>query len=77
MLDWGAARLWGRIETMQDYLLWFVAGGMLLLAMVAGLGEWRRQRRKDFDDVGFMPWQLVQVLALCAAVAFAYAALLI
>lgn len=60
---------------MQDYLLWFVAGGMLLLAVIAGLGEHRRRRRRDFDAVGFMPWQMVQVLSLIGALAVAFLAL--
>lgn len=52
---------------MQDDYLWWAVGGLLLLAVVAGLGDWRRKRRKNFDDVGWVPWQLVQVLALILA----------
>lgn len=55
--------------------LWIVAGGMVALAVGAGFGEHRRRRRRDFDAVGFMPWTLVQVLAMFAAVGAAIAAL--
>ena len=56
-------------------VLWTFAGGMAALAVGAGFGEHRRRRRRDFDAVGFMPWALVQVLALFAAVGAALAAL--
>jgi len=59
---------------MQDYL-WPGVGALLLLAVGAGFGEHRRRRRKDFDAVGFMPWALVQFLALIGAVCLAMLAL--
>ena len=44
--------------------LWNGAGASLALAIASGFGEWRRQRRRNIDDVGFMPWQLIQMLAI-------------
>ncbi|MFM2099173.1 MAG: hypothetical protein RLZZ366_712, partial [Pseudomonadota bacterium] len=36
-------------------------------AGIAVLGDRRRNRRSDPDDVGFMPWPLVLVLSLIIA----------
>ncbi len=55
--------------------LWIIAGGMVAVAVGAGFGEHRRRKRRDFDAVGFMPWALIQVLALFAAVGAALAAM--
>lgn len=60
---------------MQDHLLWVAVAACVLLAVLAGLGEHRRRRRKDFDAVGFMPWQLIQVLGLIGAMCFAILAM--
>lgn len=48
-------------------ILWGGTLAALLVAVVSGLGERRRQRRDDPDHVGFMPWTLIQMLALIAA----------
>lgn len=48
--------------------LWIGAGAALALAIASGFGEARRQRRRNMDDVGFMPWQLIQLLAVIGAV---------
>ena len=74
MLDC-VARVWGRIDTMQDYFFWVVAGAFAVLALVAGFGEHRRRKRRDFDAVGYVPWTLLQILALFAAVGAAMVAL--
>lgn len=55
--------------------LWIGAGACLALAVVAGLGELRRRKRRDFDRVGFVPWHSVQFLALLGALMCAFAAL--
>ena len=55
--------------------LWIGAGACLVLGVIALLGELRRRRRRDFDSVGFMPWQTVQFLALTGALVLAYAAM--
>jgi hypothetical protein len=54
--------------------LWIGAGACLAVAAVGLLGEMRRRRRRDFDRVGFMPWQTVQFLAVLGALMFAFAA---
>ncbi len=54
--------------------LWIGAGICVALAIIAGLGEFRRRKRRDFDGVGFMPWHLVQFLSLLGALMFAFAA---
>lgn len=46
--------------------LWLGAAGAAVLAVVSGLGEHRRRKRKRVDDVGFVPWQLIQVMAMLA-----------
>lgn len=48
--------------------LWGGAVAALLLAVVSGVGEGRRRKRRDMDRVGFMPWATVQMLAVLAAV---------
>ena len=45
-----------------------VAGGMAAgLAFVAWLADRRRMRRSNPDDVGFMPWTGIFLVALLAA----------
>lgn len=48
--------------------LWWGAGIGLALALLAGMAEYRRARRRDLDRIGWMPWNLIQLLALLAAV---------
>lgn len=47
--------------------LWTGVGISLVVAVIAGFGERRRKRRQDMDRIGLMPWPLVQVLAMLAA----------
>jgi hypothetical protein len=47
--------------------LWTGVGLALLVAVIAGLGERKRKRRRDMDRIGLLPWPLIQVLALLAA----------
>ncbi|MCH4891796.1 MULTISPECIES: hypothetical protein [unclassified Sphingomonas] len=51
--------------------LWIAAALSLALAVVAGVAERRRFNRRDPDRAGFMPWNLIQVMALLAAVVLA------
>ena len=47
--------------------LWELAAGAITLAIVAGYADRRRARRTDPDRVGFMPWTLITVMAVLAA----------
>lgn len=48
--------------------MWMGVGAWLALAAGSGVADWRRARRDDADAVGFMPWTLVQILAILGAV---------
>ncbi|UYY60163.1 hypothetical protein [Sphingomonas sp. S2-65] len=39
----------------------------MTVAIASGIGEHRRRNRKDLDRVGLVPWPLIQLLALLAA----------
>ncbi|MFC3174722.1 hypothetical protein ACFOD9_10700 [Novosphingobium bradum] len=47
-----------------------LAGGILslILAISARIADRRRQRRRNLDSVGFMPWEAIFVLAALAVV---------
>lgn len=47
--------------------LWWLAGGLLLLAVTAVIAEHRRNRRPVLDRVGWVPWDLIQILAFLGA----------
>jgi hypothetical protein len=55
--------------------LWTGCAAAVALAGIASFAERRRNRRVDLDKVGFMPWPLVSVLAIMAAVVLAAIAL--
>jgi len=55
--------------------LWLGAAGAAVFAVVSGLGEHRRRKRKRIDDVGLVPWQFLQVMAMLGAVILASLAL--
>ena len=50
---------------------WGAAGVALVLTIVAGLADRRRQRRDSLDDVGWVPWRGVQVTAMFAVLLLA------
>ena len=50
--------------------LWAAAGAAALATVAAGLADWRRNRRRELDDPGWVPWRGIQVLALFAAMGF-------
>ncbi len=55
----------GKGRAMQAHL--FAGAGIALtLAIASGIGEARRRRRRSLDAVGWIPWQLVQMLAILA-----------
>jgi hypothetical protein len=60
--------------TTQD-ALWWTAGAALLVAVLAAFGEHRRTRRRDLDEVGWVPWNFIQVMAGLGAVVAAALAL--
>ncbi|UZK65922.1 hypothetical protein [Sphingomonas sp. M1-B02] len=55
--------------------LWSGAAAALLLAVASGFAEGRRSKRADLDRAGFMPWSLIQILAMLAALVCASLAL--
>ena len=56
--------------------LWIAAGACALVAAAAGAGEWARGRRRNLDKPGWVPWTLVQVMAMTFAVVLAALAIL-
>jgi hypothetical protein len=57
----------GRVVSLMQLQLWIGVGAFVLLAVISGIGEYRRGKRRDFDSVGLMPWQLIQVLSIIGA----------
>lgn len=56
-----------------QHFLWAVSGSALTLAVSAGIAEHRRQRRRNLDSVGWVPWNFIQAMAgLVAVLALAY-----
>ena len=49
-------------------MLWAAGTALFVLAGVAALAEHRRTRRPNLDRVGWMPWNLVQVLSFMGSV---------
>ena len=52
-----------------------LSAASLLLAVAAAIADHRRRKRRDLDRVGWMPWDLVQIVAFLAALAAAGIAL--
>lgn len=50
------------------HLLWLAAALFAGLAILAGWADHRRAKRCNLDRPGWVPWQLVLVLAMMAAV---------
>lgn len=52
-----------------QHWLWGAAGAALALAVVAGIADSRRHRRRSLDRPGWVPWRGLQVTALFAMLA--------
>jgi hypothetical protein len=48
--------------------LWMIAGAAAVLAVVSGLADWRRGRRRELDRVGWVPWGFLQYAGMLGAV---------
>ncbi|MGY2733138.1 hypothetical protein [Sphingomonas sp. UYP23] len=49
-------------------MLWWIAAGVAVgIAVLAGVADWRRDRRADLDRVGWVDWRSTQMFALIAA----------
>jgi hypothetical protein len=55
--------------------LWWTSGVSAAMAALSALAEHRRNRRRDLDRVGWMPWNLIQILAFLGAIVAAALAL--
>ena len=55
-------------------MMWSGAGAALAIAIVAGFADWRRARRTNLDDPGWVPWRGIQATAVFAAFLLAAAA---
>lgn len=60
---------------MQAVMTMIGVGASMMIA-IAAYAERRRARRRDLESVGFMPWQLVTILATFIAL-FAFALALV
>ncbi len=47
---------------------WLAAAAFAALALLAGWADHHRAKRRDVDRPGWVPWQLVLVLAMMASV---------
>lgn len=55
--------------------LWTTSGVALAVALVAAVADLRRNKRRNLDRPGWMPWALIQVIAGIGAVVAAALAL--
>ncbi|HEY5723926.1 MAG TPA: hypothetical protein VIT45_16575 [Allosphingosinicella sp.] len=55
--------------------LWWTSGISAAVAAVSALAEHRRIRRRDLDKVGWVPWNLIQIIAFLVAIVAAALAL--
>ncbi|HYI63323.1 MAG TPA: hypothetical protein VEW71_00405 [Allosphingosinicella sp.] len=51
--------------------MWTAAGAALALAVLAGVADRRRGRRRELDNPGWAPWRGIQVAAFFAILMFA------
>jgi hypothetical protein len=62
-------------EMSAQAITWTACGIAAAVAVFATAAEWLRNRRRNIDAVGWVPWQLISVLAFFAAVGLAGLAL--
>jgi hypothetical protein len=60
--------------TTQDWF-WGADGAALALLVFAGVAESRRNRRRDLDNTGWVPWRGIQAAAFFAVLALTILAL--
>lgn len=51
--------------TTQEWI-WGADAGLLAVAVLAGVADWRRVKRRDLDNPGWVPWRGVQATVLFA-----------
>ena len=60
---------------MTQSALWVTAVGMAALTVAAGMADHRRGKRRHLDRPGWVPWALIQVVAMILAIVAAAIAL--
>lgn len=45
-------------------MLWGLAGAAAAVALLSAIAEWRRNKRRDLDRPGWVPWSAIQLLAM-------------
>ena len=56
---------------MTQHGYWIAAGAAAALVVAAGVADWLRDRRRNLDQPGWVPWRGIQVVALFAGLGFA------
>lgn len=72
----GKVRGKGRAESaiMETFGFGSIGIAAVVLAVVAGIGERRRNARRNLDAVGFMPWSAITLFSVMVAlIAFSLA----
>jgi len=54
---------------------WIAVGVALLIAILTGVAEHRRRKRRDLERVGWVPWMAIQMAALFVALVLVSVAL--
>jgi hypothetical protein len=60
--------------TTQEWM-WGADGAAVALVVIAGIADLRRQRRRDLDRTGWVPWRGLQAAGFFGVVLFAILAL--
>lgn len=59
--------------TIQGWL-WSADGAAVALVVLAGVAESRRAKRRDLDNMGWMPWRGLQAAGFFAVLVLSYLA---